>query len=390
MATDDHVDAFNIDVTGEGGGTAVLIRETLISEALTWTAQIRDEIAETPRTQADAEVTEIYHGEYKSLVRLAVLLVYDVQVAAEVVHESFDDLHTAWEQQGTGGEALSYLRKAVVAKSRSALRHQAVIDKYYPPKPTPDEPVAKPGTWKLIQRSAVIQALRTLPDRQREAVVLRYYADLSEADIAATMGISKMAVKSHTARAMSTMISVLELEDAADQPMSGTFPISIYLADEDIHPQVEAAVEEWLAKADISIDEREQPFIGSWFRRMRATAKAALNSETAQDVAMTAVHAADARFVLAQDASITATLLANLGPVIQSLQMTKDAALRVGALLIIKVDWTVQVIQLTAAQQAILDHHPQLASEPHQIIAALELPSPTPEHVASAAESRRP
>ena len=104
---------------------------------------------------------------------------------------------------------------------------------------------------------------------------------------------------------------------------------------------------------------------------MQATAKVALNSETAQNVALTAVHAADARPVLAQDATITATLLANLGPVIGSLQPTKDAVIRVGALLIVKVDWVVHVIQLTAAQQALLDHQPQLSSDPHEIVAAL-------------------
>lgn len=52
---------------------------------------------------------------------------------------------------------------------------------------------------------------------------------------------------------------------------------------------------------------------------------------------------------------------------------TKDAVLRVGALLVVKVDWTVQVFQLTAAQQALLDHQPQLATRPHEIIAVLQL-----------------
>jgi hypothetical protein len=74
---------------------------------------------------------------------------------------------------------------------------------------------------------------------------------------------------------MMTLKAMLRLEDAANQPTTVALPISIYLAEEDIHTQVEAAVEEWLAKANISIDEREQPIIGSWFRRMRATAKAA-------------------------------------------------------------------------------------------------------------------
>lgn len=60
-----------------------------------------------------------------------------------------------------------------------------------------------------LERNAVINALRSLPPRQREAITLRYYADLSESEIAAKMGISRGAVKSHTARGMSTLRSVL-------------------------------------------------------------------------------------------------------------------------------------------------------------------------------------
>jgi RNA polymerase sigma factor (sigma-70 family) len=56
----------------------------------------------------------------------------------------------------------------------------------------------------------VVAALRSLPERQREVVVLRFYADLSEAQIAATMGITRGAVKSHTSRAMAALRSVLE------------------------------------------------------------------------------------------------------------------------------------------------------------------------------------
>jgi RNA polymerase sigma factor (sigma-70 family) len=84
-----------------------------------------------------------------------------------------------------------------------------VVDKNAP-KPAPDMPSAEQGAIALLERSAVVTALRTLPLRQREALVLRFYGDLSEAQIAATMGISKGAVKSHTARAMTALRSVLE------------------------------------------------------------------------------------------------------------------------------------------------------------------------------------
>jgi RNA polymerase sigma factor (sigma-70 family) len=73
-------------------------------------------------------------------------------------------------------------------------------------------PSAEQGALSLLERSAVIAALRTLPQRQREALVLKYYADLSEAQIASAMGISRGAVKSHTARGMASLRTVLELE----------------------------------------------------------------------------------------------------------------------------------------------------------------------------------
>jgi RNA polymerase sigma factor (sigma-70 family) len=99
----------------------------------------------------------------------------------------------------------------VVNRSRSVLRHRMVVDRNAP-KPAPDMPSAEQGAISLLERSAVISALRTLPPRQREALVLKYYADLSEAQIASAMGISRGAVKSHTARAMTSLRAVLEME----------------------------------------------------------------------------------------------------------------------------------------------------------------------------------
>ena len=145
---------------------------------------------------------------YRSLVRLAVLLVRDVATAEEVVQDSFIAMHGAWRRLRDTEKALSYLRQSVVNRSRSVLRHRVVVDKNAP-KPAPDMPSAEQGALSLLERSAVIAALRTLPLRQREALVLKFYADLSEAQIATAMGISRGAVKSHTARAMTTLRSAL-------------------------------------------------------------------------------------------------------------------------------------------------------------------------------------
>ena len=137
-------------------------------------------------------------------------------------------------------------------------------------------------------------------------------------------------------------------EDNATRSM----PVSIYLADESTYEEVEASVERWLAEADVSIDARDEPVIGSWFRRMEATMKTAAKTPAAREAILTAVHVADSHLVHAQDAYVTATLLQNVGPVLQALQPTKDAVVRAGALLIVKIEWVVQVHQLPCRRTA--------------------------------------
>lgn len=181
------------------------------------TASLRSPGAFTPGTltpgavTADAAIAQLYGAHYRPLVRLAVLLVHDVATAEEVVQDSFVALHSGLHRLRDGEKALAYLRTAVVNRSRSVLRHRVVVDRNAP-KPLPDMPSAEHGALALLERSAVVAALRKLPVRQREVVVLRFYGDLSEAQIASMMGITRGAVKSHTSRAMAALRSVLERE----------------------------------------------------------------------------------------------------------------------------------------------------------------------------------
>jgi RNA polymerase sigma-70 factor (sigma-E family) len=158
---------------------------------------------------ADLAVVELYSQHYRGLVRMAALLLRDTPTAEEVVQDAFVAMHGGWQRLRDTEKALAYLRQAVVNRSRSVLRHRTVVDKNMQKAP-PDMPSAEHGALVLLERDAVVAALRHLPDRQREAIVLRYYADLSEADIAAAMGISRGAVKSHTSRGMSALRAALE------------------------------------------------------------------------------------------------------------------------------------------------------------------------------------
>jgi len=186
-----------------GGALAVAVADVITADATVG--------AVAAEWGADRAVTAIYSTHYRSLVRLAAFLVRDVGTAEEVVQDSFVAMHGAWRGLRDSEKALSYLRQSVVNRSRSVLRHRMVVDKNAP-KPAPDMPSAEHGAIAALERSAVVAALRALPARQREALVLRYYGDLSEAQIASAMGISRGAVKSHTARAMAALRTVLEQE----------------------------------------------------------------------------------------------------------------------------------------------------------------------------------
>ena len=166
---------------------------------------------------ADWAVTELYSLHYRALVRLAVLLVRDIPTAEDVVQDSFVAVHDGWQRLRDAESALAYLRHTVLNRSRSVLRRRAVAGRHLP-NPPPDMASAEYGALVALERSAVVQALRKLPGRQREAIVLRYYADLREAEVAAAMGISRGAVKSHTARAMAALRADLEHQDRAWEP----------------------------------------------------------------------------------------------------------------------------------------------------------------------------
>jgi RNA polymerase sigma-70 factor (sigma-E family) len=157
---------------------------------------------------ADDAVAAAYQTHYAGLVRTAAMLVGDVATAEDVVQDSFIAMHRAWWRLRDTSRVLPYLRRSVINKSRSVLRRRAVADRHLQARPQ-NLPSAEESALVGVQRSSVLEALSALPSRQREVVILRYYADLSEAEIAEALGISRGAVKSHTARAKGSLRTVL-------------------------------------------------------------------------------------------------------------------------------------------------------------------------------------
>jgi RNA polymerase sigma-70 factor (sigma-E family) len=167
--------------------------------------------AEEAAIDADTALERLYAGQYAALVRLAVLLVRDQGLAEDVVQDSYVALHQRWDRVDPA-KAPAYLRQTVVNRSRSALRHRGVVARHRS-EPLPAGAPADETLLRSERRAAVLDALATLPTRQREVLVLRHYLDLSEAEIAATLGISRGAVKSHASRAAAALRERLSLQE---------------------------------------------------------------------------------------------------------------------------------------------------------------------------------
>lgn len=157
-----------------------------------------------------AEIEPLYETQYTSLVRLSALLTRNVQGAEEVVQDAFIALHKRTDIRPD--KQLGYLRSSVINRSKSVLRHQVVVDRVNRTglPALPDQPSAEKSAINSIECSALVTALYGLPPRQREALVLRYYGDMTEAQIASAMGVSRGAVKSHVARGMAALRNIFD------------------------------------------------------------------------------------------------------------------------------------------------------------------------------------
>jgi RNA polymerase sigma-70 factor (sigma-E family) len=156
-----------------------------------------------PRTLAD-----LYRDHQMRMVRLATLLVDDQATAEDVVQEAFAGLHRHWSGLRDEAAAVGYLRAAVVNGSRSVLRRRRTAREYVPPHQV-NARSAESLAMLSAEHQAVVDALSSLPPRQREVLVLRYYGGMSEAEIADATGISRGTVKSTASRALDAVARVM-------------------------------------------------------------------------------------------------------------------------------------------------------------------------------------
>jgi RNA polymerase sigma-70 factor (sigma-E family) len=163
-----------------------------------------DATGETATGTTVDHLTETYRAHYRSLLGLAALLLDDMASCEDVVQEAFIRVHSARRRVRDPEKTLAYLRQTVVNLSRSALRRR-ILGLRLLSKPMPDMASAEEGAYELLERDQLKAALRTLQRRQREVLVLRYFADMTEAQVAETLGISVGSVKAYGSRGIAAL-----------------------------------------------------------------------------------------------------------------------------------------------------------------------------------------
>lgn len=168
-------------------------------------AEVRDE-------QAFAAV---FHAEHDRAVRLAYLLAGDREVAEDAVAEAFARMYEKW-RAGRVERVGAYVRRSVVNQVKNHRRSMARLRRHESRRRGDDRGTVVP-TEQVAARETLDALLARLPYRQRAAVVLRYYEDLSEADTAEELGCRRGTVKSLVSRAMAAL-----REAAADAGLDRT------------------------------------------------------------------------------------------------------------------------------------------------------------------------
>jgi RNA polymerase sigma-70 factor (sigma-E family) len=150
----------------------------------------------------------LFRAHATTLLRLAVVLTGDPQLAEELVQEAFVRLHRSGAAPA-GGAELAYLRRTVINLSHGHHRHLRVTRRHRA-EPSPDHAAAEVDAVRRDGQRQVAAAVRDLPTRQRDCVVLRFYGDLSDTEIAEALGISAGSVKTHLHRARASLTDLLE------------------------------------------------------------------------------------------------------------------------------------------------------------------------------------
>jgi RNA polymerase sigma-70 factor (sigma-E family) len=158
---------------------------------------------------AERAVTELYEARALEMIRLAHVILGDRQRAEDIVQEAFCGLYRRWAKLSDTANAVPYLRSCVLNGCRSAMRRPGRPAGEAAAAPAEAAVSAEAAVLTLEERREVIQAVRRLPGRQREALVLRFYLGLSAEESAAAMGIGAGTVRSAISRGLASLHRML-------------------------------------------------------------------------------------------------------------------------------------------------------------------------------------
>jgi RNA polymerase sigma factor (sigma-70 family) len=147
------------------------------------------------------EFAALFNAQFAQMVRLAALLGADDP--EDVAQEAFARLEQRLDRLPAETNLKAYVRTTVVNLTRSRLRHLRIARRF-----RPDHALVESAEVQAVlsdDRRRVVQALAALTDRQRQVLVLRYWLDLPERDIAQTMGVRPGTVKSTTSAALAAL-----------------------------------------------------------------------------------------------------------------------------------------------------------------------------------------
>lgn len=158
-------------------------------------------------TDADS-FASVFNAHHRRAVRLAYLLTGDHHQAEDIVSDAFAKVYVQW-RKGRVNDVGSYLRRAVANESNSRLRRR-YLERREASKRSGDGRGVRMVDEHAADHDEVWQAIQRLPERMRQAVVLRYYEDLSEAETADILGCSVGTVKSQVSRGLARMQQLLD------------------------------------------------------------------------------------------------------------------------------------------------------------------------------------
>jgi RNA polymerase sigma factor (sigma-70 family) len=150
--------------------------------------------------QATGVVAALFDEHHLELVRLALVMVGDLATAEGVAQDTFERLHQRRHRLSDEGDGLlGYARSAVLNRCRS-LHRRALVARRHAPALAGPVAASPDSSAQAAERDVLMAALRSLPRRQREVLVLRYYADLDVGEVAQMLRIGPSTVRSATAR----------------------------------------------------------------------------------------------------------------------------------------------------------------------------------------------